>query len=74
MDYTNDPPPEHGFGVQVASNEPKWFSTSSAQELIAWREALKQAKLQEPSTAPVRASIPRAQRTNNTLFRGIHET
>jgi len=75
VEYTGgDPPPEHGFGLQitlttVTTNEPKWFASSSAQDLIAWREALKQAKLQEPSQAPVRARIPRSQRTNNTLFR-----
>jgi len=50
-------------------NELRWFAASSQQDIAGWREALLNAKSQEPSLPPLRAPIPRSKRTNNPLFR-----
>jgi len=64
-----EPVREHAFGAKGGTTELRWFSTNSAQELVAWKEALLQGKSQEPSAAPVRSPIPRSKRTRGAFFK-----
>jgi hypothetical protein len=59
------------LGGNTANLEPKWFAASSQSDADGWRTALSHAISQEPSAPPVRPPVPRSQRTDGTLFRGI---
>jgi len=71
IDYQGEGGREATFGVQIkgtSSDQPKWFTGTTA-EMNVWREVITNARSQEPSAPPQRATIPRSKRTSSPLFR-----